>query len=202
MHLYVVNGSVSFRDSNQFSDQTRNAQYPTLNVRQRAFRWRKVGVEESHEAAITVGARQPGGDAICVVLIAVAAFTGEAAAPQRRVDLGDGRAPGRNVPSVEWPEMHMIAQTLVDEAQPRNSGMGRFRYRSLHVEMKNGFRAAGAYLGQPASASLAHARLTISGNPITNEVDIDVVLVGRPVPLEVVEEAGPVGQQPMNLKIT
>ena len=109
-------------------DQAGNAQDPTLHLRELAFGWHQVGFQECGKAAIAVGARQPGGDAIGVVLIAVAAFTGEAAAPQRRVDLGDGRPPSRNVPPVKRPEMYTSAETLADESQPRDPGMGRFRY--------------------------------------------------------------------------
>jgi hypothetical protein len=88
--------------------------------------------------------------------------------------------------------MHTIAETLADEAQPRNSGMGRLRYRSLHVEMKNGFRAAGAFLGQPAPARLAVARRSVAVDAVADEVDIGVIVVGRPVALEIVEERGPI----------
>ena len=82
----------------------------------------------------------------------VAASRREAAAPKRRIDLGDGRAPGRNVPTVERPEMGTRSEPLADEAQPGNAGMGGFRHRSLHVEMKDRFRAAGALLGQAAAS--------------------------------------------------
>ena len=54
--------------------------------------------------------------------------TGEAVAPQRWIDLGDGGTPGRNVPAVERPEMDSATQPLAHEAQPRNPGMGGFRY--------------------------------------------------------------------------
>ncbi len=42
----------------------------------------------------------------------------------------------RNVPAIERPEMRALAPPLADEAQPRNSRMGGFCYRSLHVEME------------------------------------------------------------------
>src|SRR5207253_1479966 len=87
------------------SDQARNAQYPALHLCHRTFRWCQVGVKKYGEAAVPVGARKPRGDAEGVVLIARAALIGEAAAPEGRVDLGDGRAPGRDVPTIERPEM-------------------------------------------------------------------------------------------------
>jgi hypothetical protein len=52
--------------------------------------------------------------------------------------------------------MHAVAQPLADDAQPLNPGMGGFRYRPLHVEIKHRFRAAGALLGQPPPAGVAH----------------------------------------------
>jgi hypothetical protein len=33
--------------------------------------------------------------------------------------------------------MHAVGQSLPNEAQPWNPGVGGFRYRSLHVEMKD-----------------------------------------------------------------
>ena len=41
----------------------------------------------------------------------------------------------------------------------------------------------------------------VAGNAIADELDIDVILVGRPVALEIVEEARPVGQQPVRFEI-
>ena len=135
------------------------------------------------------------------MLIAVAAFAGEAAAPQRRIDLGDGRTPGRNVPAVERPEMHARPEPLADEAQPGNPGMGGFRHRSLHVEMKHRFCAARALLGQAPPASIAHARRAVAECALADEIDIGVILVGRPMALEIVEERRPVGLEAMHLEI-
>ena len=178
-----------------------NAQYPALHLRHRALGRRQVGLQERRKATVPVGARQPGGDAEGVVLIAGAALVGEAAAPQGRIDLGDGRASGRNVPAVERPEMHARPKPLADEAQPRNPGVGGFRDRSLHIEMKHRLRAAGAFLGQPPPAGIAHARRAIAVDAVADEIDIGVVLVGRPVALEIVEERRPVGLQAMHLEI-
>src|SRR5262245_3202232 len=95
--------------------------------------WRKVGLQEARERAVAVGAREPKGDGEGVVLIGVAPFEREAAAPQRRIDLGDRRAAGGDAPAVEWPEMHAGAEPLADEAQPGNPCMARFRHGALHV---------------------------------------------------------------------
>src|SRR5207237_4057557 len=135
------------------------------------------------------------------VLIPGTALAGKVAAPQRRIDLGDRGSPARNVPSVERPEMHAAAQLPANEAKPGNSGMGGFRYRSRHVEMEDGFGAAGADLGQPPPARIAHARRTVAANTLAHEIDVGVIFIGRPMPLEILEEARPVGLKPMRLEI-
>ena len=67
--------------------------------------------------------------------------------------------------------------------------------------MKHRFRAARALLGQPPPAGIAHARRAVARDAVANEIDIDVIFVGRPVALEIVEEARPVGQQPVRFEI-
>ena len=70
-----------------------NPQYPSLYLRYNAFPRREIGLQDADEVAAVVGARQPGGDAEGVMLIGVAVLADKVAAPQRRIDLGDGRAP-------------------------------------------------------------------------------------------------------------
>jgi hypothetical protein len=72
----------------------------------------------------------------------------------------------------------------------------------LAREVKHRFGAAGALLGQSPPAGIAHTRRAIPDRAMPYEIDIGVVLVGRPVPLEIVEERRPVGKQPMHLEIT
>jgi hypothetical protein len=88
------------------------------------------------------------------VLVGTPRLAGKDAAPQRWLDLRDSRAPDRNVPAVERPEMHPLSKLLADEAQPGNAGVGRFRHRTLHVEMKNRFCAARALFGQRRQRAL------------------------------------------------
>jgi len=64
-------------------------------------------------------------------------------------------------PAVERPEMNALPKPLANEAQPGNPGMGGFGDRSLHVEMKDGFRGACALLGRAPPAGVAHARRTL-----------------------------------------
>ena len=91
--------------------------------------------------------------------------------------------------------MHAVAQPLADEAQPGNAGMGGFRHRSLHVEMKDGFRAAGPLVGQAPPAGIAHARRAIPGDAIAHEIDMDVILVRRPMAVEIIEEGLSLGER-------
>ena len=79
--------------------------------------------------------------------------------------------------------------------------MGGLRHRSLHVEMKYRFRAARALLGQPPPAGLAHACGAVAVKAVADEVDIGVIVIGRPMALEIVEKARPVGQEPMHFEI-
>ena len=108
-------------------DQARNAQYPTLYLSYCALGRRQVGLEERSEATVLVGAGEPGGDAVGVMLITRPVLTSKAATPKCRIDLGYSGTPSRNVPAVERPEMHTLTELLADEAQPRNSGMRGFR---------------------------------------------------------------------------
>ena len=64
-----------------YADQPRNAQNPAFGLRQCAFGWRQVWIKEGGEAAVPVGAGEPGGDAVGVVLIRGAALAGKVAAP-------------------------------------------------------------------------------------------------------------------------
>ena len=60
--------------------------------------------------------------------------------------------------------------------------------------MEYRFRRACPLLGQASPAGAAHARRAVAANAVAHELDIGVILVGRPVALEIVEEARPVGQ--------
>ena len=128
------------------------------------------------------------------MLVRVAALAGEFVAPERRIDFGDGRAPGGYVSAVERPEIHACAEPLADKAQPGDPGMAGFRHRSLHVEVIYRFRAASTLLGQPSPAGIAHARCAVAHRAVADEIDVDV-FVGRPMALESVEEGRPIELQ-------
>ena len=59
--------------------------------------------------------------------------------------------------------MNPLPKPLTNEAQPGNTGMGGFRHGSLHVEVKDGFRAARVFFGQtpPAGVPMRAALLPI-----------------------------------------
>jgi hypothetical protein len=71
----------------------------------------------------------------------------------------------------------------------------------VEIELKGRFRAARALLGQAPPAGVAHARRAVAVNAVADELDIGVILVGRPVALEIIEEARPVRRQSMRLEI-
>ena len=80
--------------------------------------------------------------------------------------------------------------------------MRGFRHRPLYVELKDRFRAARAFLSQPPPAGIAHPRRTITHRALTYEINVGVILVSRPMALEIVEEGRPVGLQAMLLEVT
>src|SRR5215510_9028445 len=108
------------------SDQAGHAQNPAFNLRNSTLPRRWVGSQVRHKAAVAVGTREPGRNAVGVVLIRVPSLAGEGAAPKRRIHFCYSRASSRDVPAVERPEMHTLPKLLPDEAQPRNPGMGGF----------------------------------------------------------------------------
>ena len=52
------------------------------------------------------------------MLVGRATVVGEAPPPQGRIDLGYGRASGRNLPPIKRPEMDPGAEALAEKAQP------------------------------------------------------------------------------------
>ena len=61
--------------------------------------------------------------------------------------------------------------------------------------MKDRFRPARALLGQPPPAGIALAFRAFAADARADEFDIGVVLIGRPMAMEIIEEGGPVGQK-------
>ena len=67
--------------------------------------------------------------------------------------------------------------------------------------MKHRLGATGAFLGKPPPAGVAGTRGAFAEHSLAHEIDIGVVVVSRPVKLEIVEEGGPVGFEAMRLEI-
>src|SRR5690554_55014 len=105
------------------------------------------------------------------MLVAGSVVIGEGTRPNRGIYLGYRRPTTWDVPAIKGPEMHAGAKALADEAQPGNAGMGGFRHRSLHIEMKHRLRAACSFLGQAPPPRMAHARGAVADDAVAHELD-------------------------------
>src|SRR5208282_3846222 len=85
-----------------------NPENPPLNLGLPAFLRFKLRVEVRFETAITVRPPQPFRRRKGVLLVGRSPFAWERPVPERRVDLRDHRAIGRQAPTVERPEMHAV----------------------------------------------------------------------------------------------
>lgn len=80
--------------------------------------------------------------------------------------------------------------------------MRRFGNRTLYVEVKDRFGGAGSFLGQATPTGIVHTIGAIPSQTIPNEIHIDMIIIRRPMALEVVGERWPVGQKAVNFKVT
>jgi hypothetical protein len=64
----------------------------------------------------------------------------------------------------------------------------RLRHRTLHVEMKHRIGATRLFLRQSPSPCIAGARSSVADHSLTHEIDIGVIIVSRPMVLEILEE--------------
>jgi hypothetical protein len=82
-HAYEGNLAAHFFDVAAIGNfaALRHPQYPPLDLRHRAFRRRQGGLEERGKCTVPVGAGEPAGDAVGIVLVPGAVCAGEAAAP-------------------------------------------------------------------------------------------------------------------------
>src|SRR5258706_12171287 len=97
--------------------------------------------------------------------------------------------------------MDPVSHLLSDVEQPRNARVRGLRHRALHVEMKDRLRSARSNFGQPSPAGVAATRRAVARDAVTNELDVGVVAIGRPVTLEILEKRGPVRRQLVTLKV-
>lgn len=85
--------------------------------------------------------------------------------------------------------------------QPRDSGMRGFGHRPLHVEMKHRLRPGRSLFSYAAPARASLARCAVPSRAEAHEIDIGMIGIRRPMPLEIIQERWPVRQQPMDLKV-
>lgn len=119
----------------------------------------------------------------------------EALTPQARVDLRDDGYAFRDIPAVEWPEVDSVAQLMAEVAKPGKASMCRFRYRSWNIEVEHGLGGSRANLCQAPPTRITGASFATTVIAVPDKIDIDVVAVSRPVPLEIVKECRPVKRQ-------
>src|SRR5271156_2651852 len=109
-------------------------------------------------------------------------------------------AAGGNLPTVEGPKVDALAKPLTNEPQPRNSSMRRFRHRALHIELKDGLRAARPFLGEATPTTVPGTGGAVALAAFAYRFYVDV-FIRRPMALEVVEETPPVGLHPVELEV-
>src|ERR1019366_5608897 len=97
---------------------------------------------------------------------------------------------------MDWP---LAPASQVKE--PRQTGERRFGDRALNVEKENGFCGGRPPFGQAEPSVLAHPLRALSHVAVSDEVDIDMRFVGRPVLLKVEQEARPVPWEAVAVEI-
>src|ERR1017187_8758922 len=85
--------------------------------------------------------------------------------------------------------------------EPWESGERRFGDRALNVEKENGFCGGRPPFGQAEPSVLAHPLRALSHVAVSDEVDIGMRFVGRPVLLKVEQEARPVPWEAVAVEI-
>ena len=79
--------------------------------------------------------------------------------------------------------------------------MGGLRHRTLHVEVEDRLGCTGPLLRHAPPARIPGPGGSVSHRAIPHELDADVVPIGRPVVLEIVEEGRPVQRELIGLKV-
>ena len=86
--------------------------------------------------------------------------------------------------------MHLVADLSPDAAQPRQSGVCGFGYGALNVKLEDRFRRRCPLLCQSKIGGFARA-IWRAVLPVTDEIDIGVVVIGRPMPAKIFKELRP-----------
>lgn len=104
------------------------------------------------------------------------------------------------LPAIERPEVHAIRHAVSKVQKPRNACMGGLRYRSGYVKLKHRFGPC-PHLRQASPPGITASSLSVSTLAFTNETDVGVVRVCRPMLLKVGQKRGPVVGQTVFLGI-
>ena len=75
-------------------------------------------------------------------------------------------------------------------------------HRTRDVEVKDRLGSTGPDFGQTAPAGISGTGLGVAAGSVADEIDVGVVLVGRPVALKIIEEHRPVRRDGVDLEIT
>src|SRR5205085_12019829 len=102
------------------------------------------------------------------------------------------RASGANLPTVEGPKVYPRAEPPAQIEQPRQARMRRLGDAALHVEVKDRLRASSAELGQPPPFRVSATRHSLARRAVADKVDVHVIVVRRPIALEILQERRPV----------
>jgi hypothetical protein len=98
--------------------------------------------------------------------------------------------------------MNAWTELLSQVTQPREAGVCRLGYTSLDVKVENRFGLAAAQFGQATPPGVSFALYSTAAESISDEIDVGVVLIGRPVLVKIVEKTVPVGRQVMVFEVS
>jgi len=153
----------------------------------RRQRWLK----ERRQIARQIGFLKPAAGGVGILLVRGPAGGRIAAAPERRIHLRDHVGARLRDPSIEGPEVDGRPKGPAQKAEPRNARMAGLGHRARHVKVKHRFRRAGSLFGEPPPARTALPSRAVAANSISHKLNVDVVLIGRPMYAEVVQESFP-----------
>lgn len=97
--------------------------------------------------------------------------------------------------------MHLTAEATAQGAQPWKPRMCGLRNRPLHIEVKDRLGRPGSDLRQPPPAGISGSGITVTDGAVTHGINGDVIPVGWPVALEIVEEGFPFKGKMVTFKI-
>lgn len=150
----------------------------------------RIWSEELGEVAVKIGAAHPSCDRECIVLVTVTILPRKSPAPKGWINLPYDRTSRRDLPAIERPKVH-VGYVQADIAEPEQPGMGGLRNRAGHIEVKDRLRASSLLRYAPPPRASASS-CDVAANAFAHEVNIGVIMVCRPMTLEIVEERRPI----------